>query len=231
VDHGYYERDLPKILKPSVYWALDIHLTHGFAALKQGYPNYNFLFGAHRTEVGKLKLQGIPIEWLPFACDSQIHCKKNRPIIYDIAFVGGDDGVPRKFLLQELRERYPQSFIGQASHEQMSDIYSGAKIGFNYSIQLDINMRFFEVMACGAMLLTNALPRKDLEMLDLLPGRDFVEYQTFEELLDQLDYYLKHEQERKNIAQTGYDRVKNHTYRQRMTKVLQVVSQPKMQSL
>lgn len=223
VDHGYYERDLPSSLKPSAYWALDIHLEHGLNALKRSWHNYNFLFGAHRNQVEKLKNQGIPIEWLPFACDSEIHYKKNHPMVYDVAFVGGDFGTPRKFLLQEIRERYPQSFIGEAPYSEMSDIYSRAKIGFNYSIRSEINMRFFEVMSCGSMLLTNELPRQDLEMLDLLPGRDFVEFVSFEELFKKLEYYLKHDDERTPIAQSGYHRVRNHTYTHRMEKALEVI--------
>ena len=221
VDHGFYNRDLPRHLKPSVYWALDIHHEHSFKAVTQMYRGYDFLFGCHQQEVEKLRQSGVPIQWIPVACDPEIHSKKEGDIRYDIAFVGGDNGIPRKFILQELRERYPNSFMGETLFNQMADVYSLAKIGFNYSIRSDINMRFFEVMACGAMLLTNTLPRKDLDSLDLIPGRDFIEYRNFEELFSLVEYYLYHDQERGRIAESGHCKViKEHTYLERVEQML-----------
>lgn len=217
VDHGFYDHDLPKHLKPSVYWALDIHHPHSFKAVTQIHRNYNFLFGCHRTEVEELKLLGVDIEWLPVGCDPLVHVRKQKGILYDIAFVGGDDGIPRKYILQELHERYPDSFIGQAPFHEMSDLYNSAKIGFNYSIRSDLNMRFFEVMACGTMLLTNSLPREDLRLLDLIPGSDFVEYKTFDELFALMEYYLKNGRERLPIAEKGHRKIlQSHTYAKRM---------------
>ncbi len=226
VDHGYYELDLPQHLNPSVYWALDIHHSHSFKAVTQIHCNYNYLFGCHRSEVEELKLMGIKIEWLPVGCDPGIHARKDNPSTYDVVFVGGDDGIPRKYLLQELRERYPKSFIGQTPFDQMSEWYSSAKIGFNYSINNDINMRFFEIMSCGALLLTNDLPRKDFELLGLTPGRDFVEFKTYDELFSRVEYYLKHDQERKQIAENGRQKaIRDHTYRKRMEIVMRRVNQ------
>lgn len=224
VDHGFYDQDLPEHLKPSAYWALDIHHPHSFKVVTQIHRNYDFLFGCHRTEVEELKLLGIDIEWLSVACDPAIHVKKQKEIFYDIAFVGGDDGIPRKYILQELRERYPDSFIGQAPFHEMSDLYSSARRGFNYSIRSDVNMRFFETMACGTMLLTNALPREDLGLLNLIPEIDFIEYKNFDEVFSLVEYYLNHDQKRREIAESGYRKViKDHTYSHRMRGVLEKV--------
>jgi spore maturation protein CgeB len=40
----------------------------------------------------------------------------------------------------------------------MAETYSASRIVFNRSIRDDLNMRVFEALACGSMLLTNALP-------------------------------------------------------------------------
>ena len=144
---------------------------------------------------------------------------------WDIAFVGNDGGIPRKFLLQALRERYPHSFIGSADHTQLASLYRQARIGVNYSIANDVNMRIFEVLASGALLVTNALEGDDLQQLGLEEGQHLVCYRNPNELFERIDYFLARPQERQAIAQAGSLIVRErHTYAHRMKQLLSIVS-------
>ena len=52
-------------------------------------------------------------------------------------------------------------------------------------------------------------------------GKDLVAYESMEDLKAKCDYYLKHEDERMEIANHGYETVKNlHTYDTRLIQMI-----------
>ena len=104
---------------------------------------YDLVFCCHREAAARLP----GAEWMPVACDVERHGSTGEAPVWDIGFVGTSGGVPRKFYLQALRERFPKSSIGVADPGAMASIYSRSRIGFNYSIANDVNMRMFEVLA------------------------------------------------------------------------------------
>lgn len=56
---------------------------------------------------------------------------------------------------------------------------------------------------------------------DFVPGEDLVYYESKEDLLQKVVYYLDHEEERKAIAKNGHDKVAaRHTYRHRVREML-----------
>ena len=67
--------------------------------------------------------------WLPLACDPEIHRKHDVAKQYDVAFVGNVFPGPRADLLELIRRRYPNSFVGQCYFEEMARTYSAARIG------------------------------------------------------------------------------------------------------
>lgn len=59
------------------------------------------------------------------------------------------------------------------------------------------------------------------------PGVDFVYYSCRKELSDLTDYYLRHEEERMEIAGNGYRKMKSdHTYKKRVETLLACVKEP-----
>ena len=225
IDHGDYKYDLPSHLKPSAFWLLDAHLKKPYKKIRKQARHYDFIFCSNKRETEKLNRIGISSVWIPFACDPEIHKKLDVEKKYDLGYVGGDGGILRKFILQELRERKPNSFIGSAPYKQMGEIYSSAKIGFNYSNYLGsgnkivgiLSMRFFEVMSCGAMLLTNDVDDGSIEHLGFEDRKHLVIYRNYDEMFELIDYYLTHDDERENIAQRGHRLVMGeHTYAHRL---------------
>ena len=85
-------------------------------------------------------------------------------------------------------------------------------------IQTGLPLRIFDVLGCGGFLITNY----QAEIPDLFEiGVDLETYSSMEELHQKCAYYLEHEDERKQIAENGYRKVKQlHDCKQRMQTML-----------
>jgi hypothetical protein len=219
IDHGDdYDVPWPDRCRPAAFYAIDTHLAHSWKKIRRAAGRYNLVFCAQQEAAAR-----IPgAAWIPLACDPELHRPADaRPRTQDIAFVGTDGGTPRKFYLQALRERYPKSALGAADPEALASIYGGARIGFNYSIANDVNMRIFEVLASGALLVTNALRDGALERLGLRDRRELALYHRPGELFGLIDHFLAHEEERRRIAEAGQAAaVERHTYAHRLRALL-----------
>lgn len=103
-------------------------------------------------------------------------------------------------------------------------VFNNSKINLNISLRsilTGIPLRAFDIMGCGGFLLTNY----QADYLDLFtPGEDFVFYESQEDLVDKVSYYLEHDNQRRQIAENGYHKVKAaHTYEHRVEEMLQTV--------
>jgi spore maturation protein CgeB len=73
-----------------------------------------------------------------------------------------------------------------------------------------IKGRNFEVPGCGGFLLTERVPHLERYFE---PGREIGVYDGADELVEQVGYWLEHEDERAAVAAAGYRRVlAEHTY-------------------
>lgn len=131
---------------------------------------YQFIFCAQLKAVRLFKRVDIQnVYWLPLGADEEFHSKKSGATKYDVAFVGNLSWGHRKNVLKKLKKDFQPSYIGQASHEKIGEIYGEAKIVFNISINDDLNMRVFEALCSGADLITD-----DVEgMKELFPEQPF----------------------------------------------------------
>jgi len=228
IDHGDYKYDLPVSFHPAAFLAIDTHLKKPYRKILRQARHYDFVFTAQKEGAQKLtKALKKKVEWIAHACDPEIHKKLNLKKKYAVGFVGsyGGEGSKRQELLLKVKSQFPASFIGNAPHMQMSKIYSSSKIGINYSLNNDINMRMFEILGCGAMLITNKIEENGFNEL-FEEGRHVVIYETKEELLTLIDYYLLHREEREKITRAGYElAINQHTYKHRLKKMFEVIRQ------
>jgi spore maturation protein CgeB len=218
VDDGLDYR-VPDDLRPIAWWAIDTHLN--FESCLARAKDFDFVFAAQRDGADRLRGEGIETAtWLPLACDSEIHRKHDVPKEYDVCFVGNEFPGPRAELLRVIQRKFLNCFIGQRYMEDMATTYSAARIVFNRSIRNDINMRVFEALACGSLLLTNDLAENGQAEL-FSNGVHLETYRDADELVDKIAYYLEHEETRERIAAAGRQEVlAKHTYRHRMEMVL-----------
>lgn len=106
-------------------------------------------------------------------------------------------------------------------YHQMPLVFKQSRINLNISlrsIKSGIPLRAFDIMGSGGFLLSNF--QADF-LDDFVPGEDFVYYESEEDLLRKIDYYLHHEEERACIARNGHDKVAaGHTFRHRVWEML-----------
>lgn len=80
------------------------------------------------------------------------------------------------------------------------------------------NPRTFEISGCATLQLTDV--RNDLASF-YTPGYDIVTYSSPQEMIEKIDYYLSHEEERQAIAMRGMLRtMRDHTYGRRIEQML-----------
>lgn len=223
IDHGDdYDAPWPPQLRPSIYVVTDTHLAHNWPKVRRAARRYGLLACVHDDAVPRLP----NAVWLPVGCDPTFAPAGPVARTLDVAFVGTDGGVPRKFILQALRERYPNSYIGTALHTQLPALYSRARVGFNYSIRGEINMRVFETLAAGALLVTNRVRPQALAALGLREGEHYVAYGSPHELWECLDRWLADADHRERIAAAGHAvAVSRHTYVHRVQQLLAAAKQ------
>ena len=106
-------------------------------------------------------------------------------------------------------------------YSRMPLVFKQSKINLNISlrsIKSGIPLRAFDILGSGGFLLSNF--QADF-LDDFIPGEDFDYYESKEDLLAKLEYYLNHDDERAAIAQNGHDKVAaNHTFRHRVREML-----------
>jgi 2-polyprenyl-3-methyl-5-hydroxy-6-metoxy-1,4-benzoquinol methylase len=214
---------IPDDLRPAAFWAIDTHLD--FTRCLEKARRSDLVFAAQRDGVERLTAEGLTaVTWLPLACDPDIHRKFEVEKVHDVAFVGHVFPGPRAELLALLRRRYRNVFVGNAYFEEMARIYSSARLVFNRSVRNDVNMRVFEALSSGSLLLTNDL-RDNGQAEWFRDGVHLVTYQDADEMLDKTAYYLAHDALRERIAAAGLHEVQaRHTYRHRMEAVLTAAS-------
>lgn len=96
---------------------------------------------------------------------------------------------------------------GVKSLEEMPFVFRNSRINLNISlrsIQTGIPQRVWDVLSCRGFLLTN-----DQEEIGdyFVPGVHLETYSSRKELLEKIDYYLDHDEERQAIASRGYEEV------------------------
>ncbi len=92
----------------------------------------------------------------------------------------------------------------------MPKAFKGSKINLNTtkrSIQTGIPLRLLDIMGSGGFVISNYQE----ELLDHFePDKDLVIYEDLKDLTEKIRYYLAHEDERKEIARRGYEKVKKY---------------------
>jgi spore maturation protein CgeB len=166
-----------------------------------------------------------------WACNHFMYKNLNLPRIYDITFIGRCYGERQEFIETLKRQGINITTFGQGwenssrvSQADLIRIFNQSKISLEISFaskgdKIQIKGRDFEAPGCGSLLLTN-----DTEQIAkyFIPGVEIVTYQDATDAAEKIKYYLKNEEERKKIAQKGYERVmREHTYEKRFSDIFE----------
>jgi len=220
-----FPADIGEMPCPTAWYAIDTHMHLGMH--RRLARLFDVTFVAQKEYVEALRPNCPQCHWLPLAADARLFAGDALPAEYGVAFVGSlDPRIHRERcrLLRRIAERYPPTFIaGNCYLQEMADAYRKSRIVFNQAVRNDLNMRVFEGMAAGALMVTDAIQRNGLENL-FTAGEHLVTYASEAELFERLDYYLAHEPERRAIAERGRALVlRRDTYEQRARQLTQTL--------
>ncbi|MCM1388209.1 MAG: glycosyltransferase [Bacillus sp. (in: Bacteria)] len=103
-------------------------------------------------------------------------------------------------------------------------VFYASKINLNItlrSIESGVPLRVFDIMSVGGFVLSN-YQEEAAELFE--EDKEIVLFKTPEEMIEKIDYYLKHEKERIRIGYNGYQKVKNcYTYKHQLQKIISVL--------
>jgi spore maturation protein CgeB/ubiquinone/menaquinone biosynthesis C-methylase UbiE len=225
IDSGPKEvpSDIDVFRMPKVCYLIDTHIAPELRLAMARHFDYTFL--AQKAQVEDFLRAGVRnVTWLPLACCPELHNIGPFERLYDVSFIcnpQGDHNDRRRNIMRTLGKRFPNSKIGQFWPEEMARVYAQSRIVVNACVNRDVNMRVFEAMASGALLITDEADGLEDLFVD---GTHLVIYRQDDNLYDLVESYLADETERERIAAAGRALVyEKHTYDLRLNDLLSMV--------
>jgi spore maturation protein CgeB/tetratricopeptide (TPR) repeat protein len=203
--------DLSEHNLPKVCYLIDTHIH--FERHLEIAKSFDFVFLAQKAYVKPMLKAGIKkVVWLPLACDPEIHGKVEVEKEYDVGFVGSISSTQdrRTILLERLQKQFGLS-CQRKFMDEMAEHYSKSRIVFNNAINNDLNMRVFEALCSGSLLVTDSASGSGLEEF-FKSGEHLIIYDD-ENLEETVAQYLNNEEDRERISNEGRREVlARHTY-------------------
>jgi glycosyltransferase involved in cell wall biosynthesis len=226
---------LERITAPKIGWNVEAY--EEIERLKEGCQFFDAYNLFNQNAVAMLNKEQIPAKYLCHAVNPKrfYPLPKTQPL-YDICFVGNfspwrDEILNAALSVTRNVALYGPNWIGNrkskiapqmlaAIHkdntilgEELNTLFNSSKIVINVARVRDsagLNMRFFEVLATGACLLTDAPPELDRHFIK---NTHLATFSDIEELKHNLAALLADSSLRKRIGVAGYEQVvANHTY-------------------
>ncbi|MDP1569128.1 MAG: glycosyltransferase [Vicinamibacterales bacterium] len=218
--HGHFPRGIPRLGCPTACYLIDSHMNLSWHL--EWARHFDHVFVAQREYIPEFLAAGCGhVEWLPLGCDPVMHGPAAGPKRYDVGFVGSLTGhhQRRQRLLGQLRRRF-HVHVERAFLREMAATLSASRLVFNDAVRRDLNMRVFETLCAGSLLLTDRAEPSGLD--ELFTDREHLVIWDDETLEDLVEYYLTHEDERERIAAAGRAHVlARHTYDHRTAYLLE----------
>lgn len=193
-----------------------------------------WVFQAQKQDWLRNVQQGVlTSSWLPLAADPDVWKPLAMPKVYDVGFGGNIWCHERRAALERIGDEWQLGhFVGRPA--DLVEGYARSKVGFNVSgwygsaIAYDVNMRVFEIMACGLPLITNYLP--ELMELGILPEDTCLPYDSLDGAMAQIRLALQRgEVYRADLGQRARQLVLDgHTYRHRIEEALEILKEAEM---
>ena len=237
---------------PTVNWFTDDHwrfdrFSRHFA------PAFDWSVTTDRDSLPKY--EGIGYENVilsQWACNRYAYDRTANGLEYDVTFIGQSYG-DRPATVERLRSEgidvrcwgfgWPG---GRIEHDEMVRVFGASRINLNLSSAFtpgrlparllrrltgrteerksQIKGRTFEVPGSGGFLLTDHVAYLE----DYLkPGEEIALFESSDDLMDQVSWWLDHEDERARVADAGYRRVRaEHTYDHRFAAIFERIGLP-----
>lgn len=220
------------------FYCNNIHQFHLIAELA---PHYDFCMFPEQEALQKYLSVGAKPVHIQMAANPDFYKPYEVEREYDVTFVGQKCVNRHEYVEYLYRngvdvhvwgpgwnsfQALPESHVGgPLQDEELIRMYSSSRISLNFSevfvenaqdqntTMRHIRLRDFEAPMSGAFYITGY--QEELKEYYEI-GKEIVCYDTKEELLEKIRYYLKHSDEAEKIRRAGYARaLKDHTWKNR----------------
>lgn len=218
----FIDKQIAELHIPCIGMFMDTHANPQGHQEMAKYFDYKFyIFKAAERWIGKKNSALFPMH-----CDHKIFKPLHTKERYDIGFVGRVH--ERLKILHEatknhtIKVRTATTYAPNNMREEANKIMNECSMLFNRHVQDDLNLRVFESLAAGKLLITD---RKDNGQEAYFEDRKHLcYYSNVKELEDLICYYAGHPKERNDIARAGHmEFLKHHTTEKRMEQIIDKV--------
>ncbi|MBV8033034.1 MAG: glycosyltransferase family 1 protein [Betaproteobacteria bacterium] len=167
------------------------------------------------------------VAWLPSFTLSPYELAPAANHSQPLAFFGSTGAYHpyRNAVLQQLETDGFPLFTGSGTRQQAAECYNRALISLNVSLNGDLNLRVFEVLAAGGFLITDRLSVESGLPLLFEPGKELVTFETPQELQELITGFLARPDEAMAIAQAGQARyLKQHRPQEKIRQLLSLMA-------
>jgi GT2 family glycosyltransferase len=219
---GHTPRNLHALTCPKACYLIDNHLNLSWHL--EWAKQFDHVFIAQLEYLPQFRAINPNSHWLPLGCDPEIHAGEGCEKLHDIGFVGSVSLNPRRVELLKQLDTELSLHAERCFWDDMARLFSSSRIVFNNAVRNDLNMRVFEVMSTGSLLLTDPARNSGQDIL-FTDGEDLAVYRHDELLVDLARFYLDNGELRERIAARGKRLVHNaHTYGHRVDNLLDVAA-------
>ncbi|RLB35451.1 MAG: hypothetical protein DRH20_11035, partial [Deltaproteobacteria bacterium] len=161
-----------------------------------------------------------------YGFDPELHRDYGLEKMWDVAFVGNlnhaiqQERESHLFRLARLADTYRVHIDTGIFGTEYARVLNQAHLVFNLPIRDEANMRFFEAMACGAVVMNP--PSEELELLGFRADRHYLAFKDPEEALERY-FHQWGEDRRVEIARNAREVLEHHTYDRRAADLLKAM--------
>lgn len=210
-----------------VNWNGDYHPEHlyspDYIALLKQFDLNGFCTTAIQD---RYEAEGVRWFYWQIGCEETNVASDKFTPCYDLLFLANGYSDDRKHLVDILRRQrfttglygiWPPEYGSRGNNLYDFDggarLYQASKLALSDSQWPDVNgycsNRLFQAMEAGACLLQQRFAGME-ELLGLVDGENIVVWDKAEDLLDRIDYYLHHDEERRTIARNAREFMRAH---------------------
>lgn len=199
---------------------------------------------SNMEDVREMQRLGYNSEYLEIGYDETIYTNEGTSYpSEDILFMANNNGANffpmssfRIHIANELKTKYYNKFglygrgwhngNGNLNHSQSveAQYYRGCKIAINcshFNVARYNSDRLLRILGSGTFCLSYKHPEMEEDYENY---KHLVYFETIEDLINKIDYYLEHEEERKQIAENGRQLVLNrNTFKHQVENIIKLV--------
>jgi len=206
--------DLNNFNRPfKILWSIDAH-CRGEDIYENTFTSGNYNLLLHSTKDFVKKEHHY---WFPNCFDDDLIINQNLEKKHFIGFCG--NYVNRRDLIDMVTEEFGMKQDIFVIGESMVRCINEYHIHFNKNMLNDINYRNFETIGSGTVLLTSNNPHYDI--LGFRNKENCLIYNNMDDLRNIINEFRERPEELENIANSGHDLSKNHTYKIRVKQLIE----------